>query len=239
VHSKKRSVEVFDRDAGAYKGYLYTDTTRLSCRMATQRTTDLILETGEIGGRSVLDVACGDGFYTVRFWDCGSPASLVAADAAQAAVQVAARNSDSRPIRFLVADAHHLPFVDDSFDVVLLQSVLHHDDDPLHMIREAFRIAPRVIIHEPNGNSPGLKIIEKISRYHREHGEKSYSSRQVKRWISRAGGDVAYERTAGFVAMFCPNWLARIMKFFEPAVECLPGVRAVACAVYVMVGSRE
>lgn len=239
MYSEKRNVEVFDRDAGAHDGYLYTHTTRLSCKLATQRTTDLILETGEIRGRSVLDVACGDGFYTFRFWDSGNPKRLVAADAAVTAVQVAAGKSVSRPIRFLVADAHRLPFPGDSFDVVLLQSVLHHDGDPLHMIQEAFRIAPRVIIHEPNGNSPGLKIIEKSSRYHREHNEKSYSAKQMKRWIRVAGGSVVYEKTAGFVVMFCPDWLARTMKFLEPAVERLPGLRKLACAVYVMVASRN
>src|ERR1017187_10002862 len=197
--SERRNVDVFDRDAGVNAGYAYTDITRLSCKLATQRTTDIILKTGEFEGRSVLDVACGDAFYTIRLWDRGHPASLVAADAAVTAVQVAAQSSDSRPIRFLVGDAHHLPFANDSFDVVLLQSVLHHDDTPLHMIQEALRIAARIIIHEPNGDNPGLKIIEKTSRYHIEHNEKSYSPRQMKRWIEAAGASVVYRKMAGFV----------------------------------------
>src|SRR5207248_7774005 len=115
-------------------------------------------------------------FYSIRFWDRGSPARMVAADAAVKAVDVGSRNSQPRPIRFLAADAHRMPFANNSFDVVLLQSVLHHDDNPLHMLREAFRIAPRVIVHEPNGNNFGLKIIEKTSRYHSEHNEKSEST---------------------------------------------------------------
>jgi SAM-dependent methyltransferase len=178
MHAERRSVDVFDRDAGVNAGYTYPNITRSGCKLATQRTTDIILKTGEFEGRSVLDVACGDAFYTIRFWDRGHPARLVAADAAVTGVQVAARNSASRPIRFLVGDAHRLPFANDSFDIVLLQSVLHHDDTPLHMFQEALRIAPRIIIHEPNGDNPGLKLIEKTSRYHIEHNEKSYSARQ-------------------------------------------------------------
>jgi ubiquinone/menaquinone biosynthesis C-methylase UbiE len=238
MQPERRNVEVFDRDAGSNAGYLYTNTTRLSCELATRRSTDIILETGEFPGHSVLDVACGDAFYTIRFWDRGCPRRLVAADAAFAAVGVGARNSDSRRIRFLAADAHRMPFRDDSFDVVLLQSVLHHDDHPLQMIEEAFRIAPRVIIHEPNGNNPGLKIIEKTSRYHLEHNEKSYTTRQMKRWIRAAGGSVVYEKTAGFVPMFCPDWMARSMKFIEPVVERIPVFRSLACAVYVVIGNR-
>jgi len=237
--TRREGVDVFDRDASANEGYLYTHTDRLSCRLATGRTTDIILETGEMRDRTVLDIACGDAFYTVRFWDRGSPRRLVAADAAINAVAVAARNRGSRPIRFLVSDAHCLPFKDSSFDVVLLQSVLHHDDDPAQMIQEAFRIAPKVIIHEPNGNNPGLKFIEKTSRYHIEHHEKSYSMRRMRRWIKEAGGSVRYVKTAGFVPMFCPDWLAKAMKSMEPAVEWMPGVRSIACAVYVMVGLRD
>jgi SAM-dependent methyltransferase len=239
MKAEKRNVEVFERDAGENAGYLYTNTSRLSCKLATQRTTDIILETGEFAGRSVLDVACGDAYYTARFWDLGHPASLVAADAAATAVQVAMRNSASRPIRFLAGDAHRLPFENDSFDVVLLQSVLHHDDDPFHMIREALRIAPRILIHEPNGDNPGLKVIEKTSRYHIEHNEKSYGTRQMRRWIQAAGASVVYQRVAGFVPMFCPDWMAKSMKFIEPIVEGVPLVRSLGCAVYVMVGLRD
>lgn len=239
LQSERRNVDVFDKDAEANSGYLYTNTTRLSCQLATQRTTDIILETDEFSGRSVLDVACGDAFYTIRFWDRGHPKRLVAADAAVTAVQVGARNSDSRGIRFLAGNAHRMPVKNDSFDVVLLQSVLHHDDDPLQMIKEAFRIAPRVVIHEPNGNNPGLKIIEKTSPYHIEHNEKSYSTLQMKRWIKTAGGTVVYEKTAGFVPMFCPDWMARTMKYVEPVVEWIPVFRSLACAVYVIVASRD
>ena len=239
MQAERRNVDVFDRDAGANDGYLYTNTSRLSSKLATQRTTDIILATGEFKGRSVLDVACGDAFYTIRFWDKGQPSRMVAADAAVTAVQVAARNSAARPIRYLAGDAHRLPIADNSFDVVLLQSVLHHDDNPMHMIQEALRIAPRILIHEPNGDNPGLKVIEKTSRYHIEHNEKSYGVRQMRQWIEASGGRVVYEKKAGFVPMFCPDWMARSMKLIEPVVEHFPLLGPMACAVYVMVAVRQ
>ena len=197
-------IDVFNKDASANSGYLYTETSRLSCKLATSRTIDIILQTGQMQGRSVLDMACGDAYYSVRFWDRAQPRKLIAADAAANAVAVGAKNSAGRPISFLVCDGHSMPFANDSFDVVLLQSVLHHDDKPLDMIKEAFRIAPRVIIHEPNGNNPGLKVIEKTSRYHIEHGEKSYGTRLMKQWIREAGGSVVYTKVAGFVPCFVP-----------------------------------
>jgi len=232
-------VDVFNKDVSVNTGYLYTHTSQLSCKLATGRTTDIILQTGEMEGRSVLDMACGDAYYSIQFWDRAHPRKLVAADAAMNAVAVGARNSAERPISFLVCDAHSMPFASDSFDVVLLQSVLHHDENPQRMIQEAFRIAPRVIIHEPNGNNPGLKVIEKTSKYHLEHGEKSYVTKLMRRWIKEAGGSVVYTKVAGFVPMFCPDWIGRSMKFVEPVVEWIPGFRWMACAVYVMVGVRD
>lgn len=236
---ERSGVDVFDKDAAVNTGYLYTNTNRLSCKLATGRTTDIILETGEMTGRGVLDLACGDAFYSIQFWDRGNPARLVAADGAFNAVKIAAQNSCSRPISFLVSDAHSLPFADNSFDLVLVQSVLHHDQNPGHMIREAFRVAPRILIHEPNGNNIGLKVIEKTSRYHIEHGEKSYRYSRMERWIKDAGGSVIYTKVAGFVPMFCPDWMARAMKSIERILESTPFFRWMACAVYVVVAVRN
>jgi ubiquinone/menaquinone biosynthesis C-methylase UbiE len=233
------SIEVFNRDASRNEGYLYTATARLSCRLATQRTTGVILGTERFAGRSVIDLGCGDGFYTIQLWDKGRPRSMIGIDPASSAIDVANRNKHERPIQFQVGDAHALPFADNSFDVALLQSVLHHDTNPPDLIREAFRLAPEIIIHEPNGNNVGLKIIEKISLYHREHHERSYTSRQLRRWVELQGGHVVHQRFAGFVAMFSPDWLARVMKTIEPMIESIPFVNALGCAVIVLVATRS
>lgn len=236
---RRENVEVFNRDAAANAGYGYTTGERLSSRMATQRSMDAVTGTAEFAGHLVLDLGCGDGFYTARIWDIGRPRGMVALDAAEAAVRVAARNLGKRPVRFLAADGHRLPFRDDTFDVVLLQSILHHDDTPEDMVKEALRVAPRMVVHEPNGNNLGLKVIERVSKYHIEHGEKSYTPRRVGKWVSAAGGAVVSCRFAGFVPMFCPDVVARLTKFLEPLVEHLPLVNALGCAVYVMVVERH
>jgi len=233
------NVEPFEKDAACQGGYRYTATERLSCRLATGRSLDAILATGQLAGRSVLDMGCGDGFYTIQYWDRGRPRALTGVDAAAAAIRVANEKKQQRPIRFDAADVHALPFPNNSFDLALVQSILHHDDEPADILREAFRVAPVILIHEPNGNNFGLKVLEKTSRYHREHGEKSYRLRQLVRWIVEAGGEVQSRCFAGFVPMFSPDWLARAMKAVEPALERLPGLRALGCAVVVLVARRR
>ena len=232
-------MDVFDRDAERNEGYLYTKSFRLSCRLATQRHTDAILATGRLHGRSVLDIGCGDGFFTIRFWDLAQPRSMVGLDPASHAIAVANTNKGNRSVPFLIGDAHQLLFPDDSFDLALLQGILHHDDNPQNTIREAFRVAAEILVLEPNGNNPGLKMIEKTSRYHREHNEKSFTSKRLRRWIEESGGAVAYQRFAGFVPMFCPSVIARTMKALEPVVEALPFVNKFGCAVTVIVARRR
>ena len=235
---QKKNIEVFNRDAASNAGYLYTTNIGLSSQMATRRSLDTIIRVGRFSGRTVLDVGCGDGFYTFQYWDLCRPKRLAGLDGAEKAIEVANSKREGRDIEFKVGDSHRLPFSDNSFDVVQLQSMLHHDDDPLASIREAFRVAPEVLIHEPNGNNLGLKIIEKLSPYHREHAEKSYTIFRMSNWIRQAGGRIDHLCYAGFVPMFCPDWLARATKAVEPLVEVVPLVRALCCSVYVIRAER-
>src|SRR6476646_4667006 len=95
---QRKNVDVFDRDAETNKGYFYTQSARLSCRLATQRSTDAILATERLCARSVVDVGCGDGFYTIRFWDRAQPKSMVGIDAAGHAIEVANTSKENRPV---------------------------------------------------------------------------------------------------------------------------------------------
>ena len=232
-------VEIFDRDAAENRGYGYTLADQLSSRLATGRSTDEVLRLGGFRDCSLLDVGCGDGYYTIRYWDRGRPRSITAVDAAPRALGVARQAAEKRAIAFTAADAACLPYRDDSFDVVLLQSILHHAADPATLVREAFRVAPRVVIHDPNGNNLGLKIIEKTSRYHIEHNEKSYRPRRLRKWVREAGGVVTGAGFAGFVPMFCPDFVARVMKAAEGLLEAMPLARALGCSVYTMAAERR
>ncbi len=232
------SVEAFNRDAVEHAGYRYNNQDQLSCRLATARWWEVLTALGGFRVLSFIDIGCGDGYWTIKFYDELRPSRMVAIDAAPAAIALAVERSGNRSIQFQVADAHHLPVPDDSFDVALLQAVLHHDDAPWDIIREAFRVARKIVVLEPNGNNLGLKLIERASQYHQEHGERSYRPHLLHRWVEDAGGRVVARKLAGFVPMFCPDWMARSMKALEPVVELTPGIRELGCAIYVFVADR-
>ncbi|HLE17929.1 MAG TPA: class I SAM-dependent methyltransferase, partial [Syntrophales bacterium] len=140
--SPKPETSVFDIDVAQHGGYLYTKDAPLSAQLATQRTTDVILQSIHFSGCSILDLGCGDGFYTIRLFDLGNPRMITGVDAARNALEVAKKNAQNRALQFVMSDATKLPFPNDTFDIALIQSILHHNDNPLEIIREGFRVAP-------------------------------------------------------------------------------------------------
>ena len=238
MSTPRSGIEPFDIDAAGGEGYQYTTADRFSTRHVLARHQQLILAMGRLTGRSVIDIGCGDGFSTLHFWDSAHPSRLAGVDPAPNAIKVANNKKGDRPIEFRVLDGDRVPFDDRSFEVAVIQGVLHHADDPSRTIREGLRVASEIVILEPNGLNPGLKALEKVSTYHREHNERSYSRRRLRGWVEAAGGRVADEKFAIFVPIFSPDWLAKSMRALEPLVEATPGLRAVGCSVYVLRGTH-
>lgn len=85
---------------------------------------------------SLLDVGCGD----------GTIALAIARDVG--ATRVAGVDIKVRPevaIEALPYDGRVLPFPDGAFEAVVISDVLHHCEDPPAVLREALRVAKRVV----------------------------------------------------------------------------------------------
>jgi ubiquinone/menaquinone biosynthesis C-methylase UbiE len=228
----------FEADVAAHGGYAYTTGARHSSHLANRRLTEAALAVASFRDRRVIDIGCGDGTYTVELVDAGGAREVEGVDPAAEAVRVARERAGDRPIAFSEASAYRLPYPDGAFDVAQLRGVLHHVERPRDALAEALRVAPEVLVIEPNGYNLGLKLLERVSRYHREHDERSYMPRTLDRWARELGAEVATHTYAGFVPMFSPEPVARATKRLEPVVERVPGLRQAACAVYVFVAAR-
>lgn len=91
----------------------------------------------EPGGR-VLDLGAGQGLFTRALQRRGH---------AVTAVDVVNR-SYYPDIPVVIYDGEHLPFPDKSFDICLVIAVLHHAKDDRAVLREAARVARKVIVYE-------------------------------------------------------------------------------------------
>jgi SAM-dependent methyltransferase len=94
-------------------------------------------------GKRVLDAAAGRGRAAFRAAAAGAR-SVVAFDIAQEMLTITASNLREEPaaevITLVQGDLHAMPFVDGSFDIVLLLEVLLHVAEPAEVMRECQRV---------------------------------------------------------------------------------------------------
>lgn len=234
----KDTVAPFSADVSRNRGYLYTTNASLSSRYANERMTTATLSQANVRDKRLIDIGCGDGTFTIDLFDRAQPKIMAAIDPSVEAIQIARGKKGQREIEFLAKGAYDLPWKADSFDIAYIRAVLHHLERPIDALREAFRLAPLVIVIEPNGYNAGLKVLEKLSHYHIEHEEKSYVPSRLDRWVVMLGGVITSRQWIGFVPMFCPDWLARMLKALEPIVERVPVFNRLCCAQYVFTACR-
>ena len=88
----------------------------------------------------VLETASGTGIVTEAIHRAAPTARIVATDLNQAMLDVATRRFKSDHVCFQVADAQHLPFADESFDLVVCQFGVMFFPDKAKANSEAWRV---------------------------------------------------------------------------------------------------
>jgi 2-polyprenyl-3-methyl-5-hydroxy-6-metoxy-1,4-benzoquinol methylase len=238
----KKNVDRFDEDVRQGGSYAYT-AERLSSQLANARISRSIGEAYDFRDKSVLDLGCGDGTYSLELPGFGARRVLgidPAAEAVNAATEKARACGLGNVVQFEVGDLYALEphVVNGGFDCVVLRGVLHHLPDAPGALMALAKVAPTIVVLEPNGLNPVLKVLEKVSAYHVAHEERSFTPGQLRRWLQAAGFRVTTSAVLNLVPMFCPNWMARPLRLVEPAVEQLPGLRDIACGQILLVGAR-
>ena len=107
---------------------------------------------------TVVDVGCGDGQLTAMI-------AKQRPDSEFTGLDVLRRPSTELPVGLF--DGRTIPLADRSVDVVLFVDVLHHTHDPMVLLREARRVARRVIVikdHAMDGllAGPTLRFMDRI-----------------------------------------------------------------------------
>ncbi len=100
------------------------------------------------GKARILDVGCGNGYFTYYLNQHGATFGV------DYAAAMLALNPEERLSQ---ASAFDLPFADDSYDLVFCSNLLHHVPEPAAVVREMRRVSRNyVVIHEPNRNNPAM-----------------------------------------------------------------------------------
>lgn len=231
----KENVTTFNQDVAANQGYRYTTNAPFSAQVANRTISQAVWGFVTKEPQMIIDLGCGDGTYTQELAERWPHATVHGNDPADVAVQMAQERYPQ--ISFALANvlvADTLP--NTVYDVGVLRGVIHHlpDDSQQTAFANARRVCRQLIVVEPNGNSPILKVIERVSRYHIEHQEQSFRTETLVGWAKQAGWAHVDVRYVGLVPMFCPEWLARIIYAVQPIVERIPGLNKYMCAQIIL-----
>lgn len=231
--SLERNIDAFNTDIDQFGGYVYTSVDRWSTKYATSKQAEAVMD---MLARNfprdfrMVDVGCGDGTFTIQMAERLGPSAVRGIEPAAKAVD-SARNripeNLSGTVSFEVGNIYD--FESNGEDVAVLRGVLHHLDRPEAAIAHLAKQFKAVMILEPNGYNPVMKLIEKTSTYHREHDEKSYWPPQLNRWFRSQGLAVVEQSYFCLVPYFCPTPFAKLLSRAEPVFEGVPVVKQICC----------
>lgn len=226
------SETAFTNDVAKHGGYAYT-TEALSGQMSNARISKSILAMDNFAGKKILDVGCGDGAYSFELARSGA-ALIVAIDPVEEAIKTAKEKyKNISNLHFEAVDLYKMKIPAQPYDIAVVRGVLHHLPDLEKGIEIISKLAKKILVMEPNGYNPVLKIIEKTSQYHIEHHEQSFTPCKLRRLFAKNNGKVVFDEYVGLVPFFCPDYMAKFLKFFERPVELLPIIRAISCGQYM------
>lgn len=90
------------------------------------------------GKAKILDVGCGAGFLSNELVQQGFDVTGV--DASKQSLEIAKKYDLTGRAQYQLGDANHLPFSDQSFNVVCAMDFLEHVDDPKQVVKEISRV---------------------------------------------------------------------------------------------------
>lgn len=139
---------------------------------------------GDLDGKHLLDLGCGQGANALRFARHGArvqavdlSAGMVEATHAGAAAAGLAGQVDAQQM-----SAEELRFPDHSFDLVFGHSVLHHTDLAITRseIRRVLKPGGRAVFLEPLGHNPLLNLFRRLTPWRRTPTERPLTYADIR-----------------------------------------------------------
>lgn len=101
---------------------------------------DFIQRVGDVSGKKIIDVGCGNGGICIAFSLAG--ASVAGVEVEEDLYLIAKKHTEfyGAKVNFYLYDGNELPFDDNTFDYAVSTSVLEHTTSPVLYLREILRI---------------------------------------------------------------------------------------------------
>jgi len=173
-----------------------------------------------VRGRVVLDYGCGDGESSAQLLALGAR-HVYGVDLSETAV-ARARSRGLADATFQAADAHHLPWPDQSFDVVVGRAILHHLDlqAATRELMRVLRPGGELFFVEPLYHNPLAALFRWLTPAARTADEKPLTRAEVLRMgelfqASEHGYSLLVSMALGACTSLVPgvgpsNWLLKV-----------------------------
>ncbi|GAI39071.1 unnamed protein product, partial [marine sediment metagenome] len=112
---------------------------------ATEKHWEIFYSREEVRGKSVLDAGCGTGIFSIIFSNKGA-GKVTGIDISEGSLETARSLKEKFRLHnteFQKQDMLHLPFENESFDIVWAWGTVHHTTDPFKAIEELIRVLKR------------------------------------------------------------------------------------------------
>lgn len=139
-------------------------------------------------GSVVLDYGCLTGEFSQELAR-HQPQQLVGIDISSVGIATA-RERYGHLADFHVMDAHRTDFADNTFDLIVGQSILHHLDwtTAIQELQRILKPGGKAIFTEPLGDNPGAKLLRRLTPQARTPDEKPVTRSQIQ-WADRTIGN--------------------------------------------------
>ena len=188
-------------------------------------------------GLRVLEIGCGNGFFTEKYGRSG--AEIIATDLSPDLIALALRSYPGEKILYLPAAADKLPFPDQSFDAVVGNSVLHHLD-LAPALRESFRLlrpGAALAFAEPNLLNPQMFLQRKIPRLRRWAGDSADETAYVRFRLRRLLQELGFTQVSitpfDFLHPATPPALIPFVSVVGKILEAIPLLLEIAGSLLI------
>lgn len=180
-------------------------------------------------GDQILELGCGIGEFTQQFKNIKN--QITAIEIAPEVLKQAAAEIKSTNIKFLVGDCYHLSFKDNSFDIIIGNSILHHLDLSVVLpeIHRVLKDNAKIIFFEPNLVNPHVFLQKKIGIFKKisrdSPGETAFTRWYLQAELEQSGFNQVRIKPFDFLYPFLPKFFIPTLIKLESYLERLPGVR--------------
>lgn len=233
----------FERFARSYEAdHLISGWSDSGLRRRLSLFTELLRERGPLNSVFSLDLGCGGGTYVRHLAGLGH--RVIGLDYSLPSLYRALAADPKRAGEYVGGEAYHLPFPNDSFDLVVAIGVLQAVGDPVRVLDEMTRVVrPKgiLVVEFLNAFEPFAIITSAGDRFRgRLPRVRTYSPFEISRWFAQRGLRVV--RRAG--VYLPPRRYPRLGRIFDRKgvvgfIEDIPGFSLVTAHAFFIVGEKH